>query len=51
MHQFSGKLILIMLAVSFLLGLLVVGLHPNYSREANVKSNENYYPSVQVAPE
>lgn len=58
MHQFTGKVIMILIIVSFCLGLLVVGdilprswigLKQEYTRENNTNSNSNYYPSVKVS--
>lgn len=54
MHQFTGKVIFLLIMVSFLLGLMVVGVLPKfgvipeYSIENNIRSNRNYYPSVKV---
>ena len=47
-HEFSGKLILVMLAFSFLLGGLVIMLVPNYGIKQNIESNKDYYPSVRI---
>lgn len=52
MHQFTGKVIFILVVVSFFLGLLVVTFKPNYTIQNNIRSNRSYYPSVKVgAPE
>lgn len=48
MHQFTGKVILILIVISFFLGSLVVALNPKYTLERNVRSNLYYYPSVKV---
>lgn len=48
MHQFTGKIILILIIVSFFLGALVVTFHPDYTLEKNIRSNRNYYPSVKI---
>ena len=48
MHQFTGKIILMLIVVSFLLGVLVVTLNPDYTIEKNVRSNRNYYPSIKI---
>ncbi len=48
MHQFTGKVIFLLVVVSFFLGLLVVTLKPDYTIESNIRSNRAYYPSVKV---
>lgn len=49
MHQFSGKLIIIMILFSCLLGGLVLLFKDDYTIAQNVKSNRDYYPSVKIA--
>lgn len=51
MHLFSGKLILIIMAVALLLGGMVMLCNPDYTWEKNVASNRDYYPSVKIAQE
>ena len=48
MHQFTGKVILMLIIVAFFLGAMVVVFDKNYTREKNLRSNRNYYPSVKV---
>lgn len=48
MHLFSGKIILIIMTISLLLGFLVVLFKPDYTIENNIRSNKDYYPSVVV---
>jgi hypothetical protein len=48
MHTFTGKMILILLVLSFILGLMVILLKPDYTIKANVASNQTYYPSVKI---
>ena len=48
MHQFTGKVILILILISFVLGAMVVTLTPNYNRRENIRSNRRYYPSVKM---
>jgi hypothetical protein len=51
MHLFSGKIILIIMSISLLLGFLVVLFNPDYTIEKNIRSNKDYYPSVKVTVE
>ena len=48
MHQFTGKVILILIVIAFFLGTLVVTFKPEYTLEKNIRSNREYYPSVKV---
>ncbi|MEK8023056.1 MAG: hypothetical protein AAB229_04530 [Candidatus Hydrogenedentota bacterium] len=48
MHEFSGKLILILVFLAFVAGALVVTFDSSYTIEENVESNKDYYPSVKV---
>lgn len=48
MHQFTGKVILILIMISFVIGSMWVAIHPNYTRAHNIRSNRDYYPSVKV---
>ncbi len=48
MHQFTGKVILILILIAFFLGALVAARWPNYTLEHNIRSNRSYYPSVKV---
>lgn len=48
MHQFTGKVILILILIAFFLGALVVTFNKNYTMERNIRSNLNYYPSVKI---
>lgn len=57
MHQFTGKVIFILIVISFFFGAAVVsglipgswiGLKHEYTLEYNIRSNRHYYPSVKV---
>ncbi|OGH56436.1 MAG: hypothetical protein A3G34_01550 [Candidatus Lindowbacteria bacterium RIFCSPLOWO2_12_FULL_62_27] len=51
MHQFTGKVIMILIIISFFLGALVVTFNDEYTLEKNIHSNRHYYPSVKVGEE
>ena len=48
MHAFTGKMVLIIIIISFFLGLGVVLFNKDYTRKNNIESNLKYYPSVRV---